>query len=201
MNLSSRPNAPFALWLATDLAAFAFNGHAVANGGAPADTQTLWEAVRQAWRWWDVDVVAGTEPAKPHVGIAFAPAFGYPGGGQANVGAWQQGGIQAVVFTDVNQYNALYCGLDAVHESGHLLGGFADIFVNGIYTPGFWMGMPLGNPQWTPEQRAVLDGRFGVNSDLNFDGKVDMQDAQRLRQDGFDAAEAIDMARSYGRGG
>jgi len=195
--LSSRPDAPFSLWLVTDSTPINFNGHAVTSGFPPGDVQTLWDTVRQGLKWWNIDVVAGPQPTKPNVGIGFAPAFGYPGGGAANVGAWRSGGVQAMVFTDVNQFNPLYCGLDAIHESGHLLGGFSDMFVNGTYEPGFYMGFPLGNPQWTPDQREVFDSRFGVVSDLNFDGKTDMADAEILRGGQYTATEAIEVVRKF----
>lgn len=207
LNLSSRQAAPFALWLVTGpRPATTFNGHDVAafDGFSDADAATLWNVVKDAWKFWQVDIVAGDEPTKPHVGIGFCTAInGYPGGGQANVGSWQSDGIQAWVFVDRLQFNPTWCGLDAVHESGHVAGGFTDMMtlVGGAYqyTPNFFMGFPLPNPVWTPEQKAVLDLRFGAAADLNFDGKVDFNDARMLQGSNPTGAEAVAVVRGMGR--
>src|SRR6185503_1461698 len=136
--------APFALWLATGpRPATTFNGRDVAafSGFSDSDKQTIFDTVKSAWCWWNVDVVTGDEPIKPHVGVGFCNQLaGYNTGGVANVDSYRMGGIQAYVFPDVLQNNPTYCGLDASHEAGHVLGGFSDLIVNGVYQWGMWMG-------------------------------------------------------------
>lgn len=206
MNLFSRPNAPFALWLATNPGpAVTWNGRTVASPGFTGDVQALWQVARDAWLPWLVDVVAGDEPTKPHAGIGFAPVFGnFPGGGQANVGSWKDGGIQAFVFTDRLGNRADFCGLDAVHESGHVMGNFSDEMqlVSGVwqYTPGLWMGNVFsGTPLWTVPQLDTLDATFGPAADRNADGVVNMADTLTLRTGQHTAMEAITVARNFGK--